>query len=183
VLALLVLSLAPCDVRLALRPGRASSRFDASDFTWPLRLIQVFVAQVYIFSAYSKVVVSGWHWLSSVNIRNFLLILNEQDQIAVFHRFGMWLAGQPALCLAIGIATLALEVGFVGVLFSHRWRRVLLITAVGFHAGVLFAMNIFFSNVALLPIYVDWQRLAARFRKNRRPTPPPSVQIPASARS
>jgi len=104
-------------------------------------------------------VVAGWRWASPQNMRNFLLISTEPDQVAVFQWFGNWLADHAILCLLIGIGTLLLEGAFFLVLFSQRARQTLVPVAVAFHIGVLFSMNIFFPNVAQLLVFVNWNGL------------------------
>ena len=159
VLGLLVLAFSRSGECLALLPSGRRPEGPDGDFQWPVKLLQVFLAQIYFFSFYSKLVVAGWGWAAPQNMRNFLLISVEPDQVAVFHRFGYWLADHAILCLLIGIGTLLLEGAFFLVLFSQRARQTLVPVAVAFHIGVLFSMNIFFPNVAQLLVFVNWNGL------------------------
>lgn len=163
VLALLTLSFSRCDDCWTLLASRRRKTLHASgDYTWPIRLVQVFLVQVYFFSGYSKLFFAGWKWASGSNLRNWLLYFNEADQSRVFHSLGVWFAARPAICSAIGAATLALELGFVTVLFSSHARRVLVPIVALFHVGILLSMNLVFLNVPQLLVFADWDWLGSR---------------------
>ncbi len=166
VLALLTLAFSPCGDRWALKfahsRGQAAER---GDYTWPLRLIQLFVAQIYFFSGFAKISHSGWRWASASNLRSWLLYFSEEDQVRVFHTLGRWLAERPLLCQVIGVGTLILELGFITVLFSKTARRLLVPLAAVFHLGILLSMNLAFLNVPQLLVFVDWDVAAAWLRR------------------
>jgi hypothetical protein len=153
--ALLALSAAPCADALALARRRGAAA-EPWEYSWPVRLVQVLLAQVYLFSAWGKLVRVGPAWASAVNIERWLHMFNQRDQLVVFHTLGPWIAARPGLCLLIGVTTLALELCFVSVLFWRRARRVLVPLAALWHLGIAFAMNIAFLNVPLLLAFVDW---------------------------
>jgi hypothetical protein len=161
VLGLLTLSLSPCAD--ALRIGRRTTPSPAGgpDHGWPLRLTQLFVCQAYLFSGVAKLRSAGLGWASSENMRAWLLLANQDDQLAVFRSPGLWLADHPALCLAMGILGLAMDLGFIVVLFWKRSRRVLLPAAVLFHAAILVTQNYAFLSAPLLLLFVDWSRATA----------------------
>lgn len=156
VLGLLVLSVAPCDD--ALRWRRGPRPVPSADHGWPLRLLRLFVCEVYLFSAIGKLVEAGPAWASAANMRGWLLSANQNDELVVFGQLGPWIAEQPLLCLALGVGTLAFELAFPLALFSRRARRVLLIGALAFHAAIVLALNYAFLTVPLLLIFVDWDR-------------------------
>lgn len=161
VLALLTLSCSRCGDRLSpFQRGGASP--GSSDHGWPLRLIQLFLCQVYLFAGYSKLFRVGFGWISAENLRAWLLVFSQQDQVAVFTRLGPWIAERPGLLFTIALGSMVFDLAFIAVLFSRRWRLVLVPLAVAFHAGILFAMNIAFLNVPQLLIFVDWERLGRR---------------------
>lgn len=154
VLGLLTLSLSPCADALRIGGGRTSS--GGPEHGWPLRLTQLFACQPYLFSGIAKLESAGLGWASAENMRAWLLLANQDDQLAVFRAPGLWLADRPALCAAMGIAGLAMDLGFVLVLFSRRSRRVLLPAALLFHAAILVTQNYAFLSAPLLLIFVDW---------------------------
>lgn len=159
VLALLVLSLAPCADALALR-RRGRPMREPWEYGWALRLVQLLVATPYLFSGWSKLLHAGWRWASAANMRAWLLLSNQDDQLAVFQSAGLWLADHPALCLAFGVLGLAFDLAFVAAVFSHRARRVLVPLAVAFHAAILVTQNYAFLSAPLLLVYVSWSARA-----------------------
>jgi hypothetical protein len=160
VLGLVVLAASPCDAVLALRPSPAAA--EPWEYGWPLRLLQLFVAQPYLFSGWAKLVNAGPAWASAANMRAWLLLSNQDDQLAVFTAPGLWIADRPALCLAMGVAALAFDLGFVAAVFWRRARVVLVPAAVLFHLGVLFTQNYFFLSMPLLLVFVDWSAIFRR---------------------
>jgi hypothetical protein len=155
VLGLLTLSLSPCADALRIG-GRAAAGTGGPDHGWPLRLAQLFVCQPYLFSGIAKLESAGLGWASPANMRAWLLLANQDDQLAVFRSPGLWLADHPGLCLAMGIAALAMDLGFILVLFWRRSRWVLLPAAVLFHGAILVTQNYAFLSVPLLLVLVDW---------------------------
>jgi vitamin K-dependent gamma-carboxylase-like protein len=161
VLALLTLSFSPCgDCWTLVSTGVRKVR-PMGQYNWPIRLIQLFLAQVYLFSGYAKLFHSGWRWASASNLSNWMLYFSQQDQVRVFHSLGAWLAYRPLLCQVIGIGTLIFEIGFIFVLFSPTARLVLVPMAVLFHIAILVSMNLVFLNVPQLLVFADWDRVAA----------------------
>jgi hypothetical protein len=151
------------------------------DDGWALRLAQLFLCQVYLFAGYAKLYRVGWSWVSSENMARWLLVFNQQDQIAVFHSLGPWLAERPALCLAVAALALLLDFGFVLVLFSRPSRAFLVPAALLAHLGILLGMNIAFLNVPQLLVFVDWEALRRRWRE-RPGQRSPSISAPILSR-
>ena len=165
VISLVVLAVSPCADVWSVGFSRKHERAqDRSNYHWPLMVIQLAIAQVYLFSGYAKLYRVGGDWISAENIRRWLLVFNQQDQIAVFDRLGPWLAQRDQLTFLIALAAIALDFGFVVALFSRRWRGWLVATAVGFHAGILLSMNIAFLNVPQLLVFLDWDRMHTALR-------------------
>ena len=161
VIALLTLSFSPCGDCWSLLPSaKARLALPSGDYTWPIRLIQLFLVEIYLFSGYAKIMVVGWKWASASNVRNWMLYCNEVDQIRVFHTLGSWIVERPWACGAIGIGTLVFELGLITVLFSKTARRVLVPLVALFHLAILLSMNLVFLNVPQLLVFVDWDRVA-----------------------
>ena len=131
---------------------------------WPLRLIQLLFCQIYLFAGYSKLVTSGMAWATVDNIRNYLLILNQIFLDVPETSLGYWMAARPALCGIVAWAGLAIEFAFPAVLFFPRTRWVLLPVAFLFHVGNALLFHIFFQNMVLLLLFVDWGALLAAWR-------------------
>ena len=164
VLALTTLGFARCGDSLALFPRKAApiDRASPADYSWPLRLTQVFLCQVYLFSAFAKLERSGLGWVSAPNIQQWIRYLAKDPEFAVFRGPGLWLASHPTLCLVTAAAALLLELAFILVLFSRRARWWLIPLALAFHLGILFTMNLTFLSAPLLLIFVDWDRVCGR---------------------
>jgi hypothetical protein len=164
VIALLTLSFSPCGDCWTLLPLRRDKlAAESSDYTWPLRLLQLYLVQIYFFSGYAKVLVVGWKWASAANIRNWMLWCTQNEYLRVFHTLGTWIAGRPLVCWAVGIGALLFEFAMVTVLFSRWARRVLVPLAVVFHLAILLSMNLVLLNVPQLLVFANWDVLAARF--------------------
>jgi hypothetical protein len=151
--ALVVLSLAPCADAWSLRPARRAAA--AWEYHWPVQLVRLFVAQVYFFSGWAKLVRVGFDWASADNVRAWLHFFNQRDQLVVYNSLGPWLAERPALCLMAGAFTMGLELSFLSALVSRLARRVLPVAAASWHVAILFAMNIAFPYVPLLLVFAE----------------------------
>ena len=161
-LALLVTSAAPSGDALVIWPRPATSghswRGRSSSYGWPIRLVQLFLVQVYVFSAYGKLRVAGPGWGSAENLRNWLLMSAENQEIAVHRTAALWLSQHPGFLWIAGLGTLALEFGFLAALGRSKWRLLLVAGAIAFHAGIYFTMNITFNSWPMLLVFVDWDR-------------------------
>ncbi len=161
VIALLTLSFSPCgDCWTLMRARPDKPQTQSSDYTWPMRLLQLYLVQIYFFSAYAKVSVVGLQWASGPNIRSWMLWCTQEEQIRVFHTLGSWIADHPVACWTVGIGTLVFEFGLITALFS-RWARWVLVPLVAFfHLGILLSMNLVFLNVPQLLVFANWDVLA-----------------------
>ena len=166
VLGLLTLSLSPCADALRVGRGREEAA-GGPDHGWPLRLVQLFVCQPYLFSGIAKLKAAGFAWASPDNIRAWLLLANQDKELAVFRGPGLWLADRPVLCLAMGIAALAMDLGFIVALFSKPSRKLILPAAVLFHAAILVTQNYAFLSAPLLLVFVDWARVSRSTKPSR----------------
>lgn len=180
VLSLVVLAVAPCADVWSVTARHQSQRDEPWEYNWPLLLIQLFVAQVYLFSGWSKLFRVGWSWVSAENLRHWLLLFNQEDQIAVFRGLGTWLAGHPALCLLIAIGSLTLDLTFIVVLVWKRARKIYVPLAAAFHVGIFFSMNIAFLNLPQLLVFVDWEWLARRLWNRPGGRGPDSSPLPSA---
>jgi hypothetical protein len=178
VLALLTLAFSPSGDCWTLLPGGKHKPALSGDYTWPVRLIQVFLVQIYLFAGYAKILLVGWGWASASNVKAWMLYCIEEDQMRVFHSFGEWIADRPIMCLGVGVATLTFELGFVTVLFSKVARRVLVPLAAVFHLAILLSMNLTFLNVPQLLVFADWDVLTAWIKTRlARPTREPTRMV------
>ena len=154
--ALIALSLSPCADAWSVRPARAAAA--AWEYRWPVQLIRLLVAQIYLFSGWAKLVRVGFDWAAADNVRAWLHFFNQRDQLVVYNTIGPWLAERPALCLLAGASTMALELTFVSAVVSRTARRVLPVAAAAWHVAILFAMNIAFPYVPLLLVFAEFRQ-------------------------
>jgi hypothetical protein len=168
VLALFTLSLSPCGD--ALRLGKFLSTDTSSIYCWPLRLIQLYLAQTYVFSGYAKLYRVGWRWLEPENLRSWFLLFSQQDQVrrlgTAFNTVGPWIADHWLLCLVAGWYGVLINLCFISTVFSRRARWVLVPDAAFFHVVVLLSLNIFWLNTPQLLVFVNWQWLSDRLHRN-----------------
>lgn len=163
VIALVILAVAPCAETWSLWPVTArAARTWSGDYRWPLVAIQLVIAQIYLFSGYAKMARVGPEWISSENMRRWLQVFNQQDQVAVFQGPGAWLAQSDAATLAIAIAAIVLDFGFIAVLFWRSKPRAWLVVPVAFHLGILICMNIAFLNAPQLLVFLNWDGIRRR---------------------
>ncbi len=165
--ALLVLGAARSGDRLAIVPRARPDPAPNGDYRWPLVLVQLFLLQVYFIAGYAKVYRAGFGWVDGANLRRWLLVFGEFDQVSTVSWLTMWVADQPLLCWIIGVSSLLLDLGLIVVLIWPRLRGWLIALALSFHAGIAVLMGIAFLNIPQLLIFADWDRLARRWALRR----------------
>jgi len=181
VLALVVLAFAPCADAWNVRLPRAPSA-DATPlwrYHWPLCAIQLFLAQVYLFAGYAKLYLVGPSWISAAAIRNLVLASDQIASGVPVHPLGLWIASSTALSVAVAIATMGMDLGFIVAVFWKRSRLVLVPLALAFHLGILLATTIYYLNWPLLLVFVDWDWVRQRLARAR--TQPPAGPAAAPA--
>jgi hypothetical protein len=130
---------------------------------WPLRLIQIFFAQIYFFAGYSKIFTSGFAWIDASNIRRYLLLLSQYLGFDRGHP-AYAITAIPILCAAIAWTGVLFDLAFPIVIFKPVTRWVMLPLALIFHIGNAVLFHVVFQEAALLLIFVNWQPLAERVR-------------------
>lgn len=162
VTALVALSASRCGDAWSVDRLRPGTREDAAswEYAWPVRLLQLFLCEAYLLSAFAKLFESGPEWASPANMRAWLLLATQDDQLAAFRSLGPWIADRPLLCLLMGALALGLDLAFVAALVSRRARRWLVPAAVLFHLGIVFTLNYVFLYLPLLLVFVDWEAVS-----------------------
>jgi hypothetical protein len=166
VLALLTLSASRCGD--ALRIGVPRTTESSPDYCWPLRLMQIYLAQTYLFSGYAKLYRVGLAWLDPENLRHWFLLFSQQDQLIrtgpLFGMAGLWVAEHWVLCLAAAIYGVVVNLLFMSAVVSNRARWFFVPDALFFHVLVFFTLSIFWINTPQLLVFVNWQWVADRMR-------------------
>jgi hypothetical protein len=120
--------------------------------------VQVLLCQIYFFAGYAKLVTSGLAWPAAENVRRYLLLLNQGLSNAPAGSLGYAVADVPWALTLLGWGGLLFELAFPLVLFSRAARLVLLPLALLFHVANGLLFRIFFQNVFLLLLFVEWDR-------------------------
>lgn len=128
---------------------------------WPVALVQLLFSFNYLFATLAKLHHSGLTWFSGETIRGYALLQWSYTAPPL----ALWLADQPALCWAIGLGTLGLELAFPLAVVSQAAASVLAPLAFLFHVGIVPTLDIFFPSLPLLLLYLDWDRLDAWLRR------------------
>lgn len=173
ILALVLLAFAPCADAWSARRPRAAPERAAWEYRWPLVLIQLFLAQVYVFAGYAKLRSGGLAWMEPDNLRRWFLVFTQYESVAVFTAAGRFMAAHPRLCGLLAVATVGGELLFLLVLVSRYARRVLVPLAALSHVGILVSMNIAFLNAPQLLVFVNWEWLRGVARRFRGASPAP----------
>jgi HTTM domain len=167
-LGLLIVALGPCGGRFALFPRPVHPPPDPSPaYRWPLVLVQVLFCQIYFFAGYAKLFTSGLAWATPDNIRGHLLILNQILYPDPASSPGYAVARSAVACAVIALGGLAFELVFPVILFSRAARWILVPVAAAFHVANSLIFRIFFQNVTLLLLFVDWSSLLGRPKAGR----------------
>jgi hypothetical protein len=133
------------------------------EFGWPLTLIRVLFAFNYLGAGLAKLRYTGITWFTGENLRRWVV---ENAAYSAVPLAG-WVAASPALCWALALATLGLEMSFPAAAFSRRAARILVPLAALFHVGISATLGIFFPSLPLLLLYLDWDGVGRR-RESRR---------------
>lgn len=173
-IALCVMAVSRCGDRVSLdariAAGRGKGREQglfSSEYTWPIRMVWVLLAAMYLAAGIAKLRNSGLGWITS----EFL----AQAMVHSYHKgdpatdWGLYLAQSPLLCRGFAMSTLVIELGFWVALFSKRARLLLLPAAYGMHVGIFLIMGPGFLNLVVCYLFwVPWEDLS---RWLRRPGP------------
>jgi len=183
--ALLILAVSPSADALALWPRPASSSRRSGRYGWALRLVQLLVCEIYLFSAIGKLERTGLAWGSADHMRMWLLWFNQDSQSVVFGTLGPWMAQYAWLCALVGAGTVAMEWLMPLALVWRPSRLVLVPVALAFHVGVLLAMNIHVPEAWLILVFLDWAAISRRLRRRFAPrlpgSPGATPQMPGAA--
>jgi hypothetical protein len=134
------------------------------------------LAACYVGAASSKLGGSGATWADATTLRAVALAHAHVDDPGL----ATWLAGSPGASTFFAWATVAIQLGAIGLVLGGRPRELALVGIVGFHVGVaVFARIGYWSPVILLVAYaLPWPRWIAALRAR---DPDPEWTIPPRA--
>jgi hypothetical protein len=157
----------------------------SGEYTWPIRMVWVMMALVFLAAGLSKVRYGGVAWVTSANLSIVLeraaYHVSDADPLS---RAGLWLAAHPWLSRAVAALTLVIELGFVAALVSPFARAVLVPAAVGMLIGIRVLMGPTFGGFLLATVFwVPWDAAGARAAAWRRPRSRRHAGHPAQSES
>ena len=142
---------------VAFADAPAAGAPPSSEFRWPVALTRLVFAFSYLSPLLAKLRFAGPLWFTADNIRAWVMV-NEPLTRAPL---GPTLASSEALCWAVALGTLALELLFPLAVFSRPAARVLVPLAAAFHVGTALVLGYFFPSLPLLLLFVDWDVIRA----------------------
>lgn len=124
---------------------------------WPVRTTLVVVAGAYFLTGFQKVVAGGPAWVLSDNLRNVMYAAALSDR-APTDRVALYVADRPWLAHVVALATLAIELGFVAILFRPRVRPWFVAASLALHTGVYLThgLDYWMWVVTTAVVLVDW---------------------------
>lgn len=160
-------------VLAASRPGDALS-VDArrrrqvveasSEYTWPLRMIQILMVMMFVGAGVNKLRASGLAWIDAEPMR-YLLVRHHFTHVPPTD-LGLWIAEIPSLCFLLAASTVVLELGAPLALFSRRARRFWVPGLLCMQLGIWLTLGLkFFTCMACYAAWVNWETLAPRLRR------------------
>lgn len=144
--------------------------------SWPIRAMQLYCASFYLWSAIAKLRISGWTWVEDGGRVQELLLkrslmwgLTDAGEPAA-NLIGYAIAQSPTLCFALGLSTLAFELGFPVLLFIRRdgVRFLLLAGVTLFHVATLVVAYVgFVLQPIVFLIFFDLEKVRRWFVTRR----------------
>jgi hypothetical protein len=128
-------------------------------YAWGRYAVWVAVVLFYVAAGMSKLRIGGWMWWDGRNIQAILFSGAFRGFPGDFPIMSMdWIP--MAAFSAMGLLTLATELGMVLVLVSARARTILPLMALGMHVGIRAVQKIRFYDLMVLQlIFYDWTRI------------------------
>jgi predicted DCC family thiol-disulfide oxidoreductase YuxK len=144
----------------AKTPGAADPR-PSGEYTWPVHLIWVISAMVYVEAGASKLRHSGISWITTETMRNFLLQsfyhVSDSEPLT---SWGLFFVRSHWLSSTLAGFSLFFEVAIFIALFSRRSRWILVPGVVGMQTGIAMFMGPNFYQVILCQaLWIPWDRV------------------------
>lgn len=155
---------------LAFAEAPSADAPPSPEYRWPVALTRLVFAFGYLSPLLAKLRFAGPAWFTADNMRAWIMV-NEPLTRAPL---GPTIASSDALCWAVALGTLGLELLFPLAVFSRRAARVLVPLAAAFHVGTALVLGYLFPGLPLLLLFVDWDLM-------RRPRPVAAIAVEAGA--
>jgi hypothetical protein len=151
-------------IRKAKAGARPAPPVASGEYAWPVRMIWVVIALIYFAAGVSKVRHSGFDWINSGTMSNYLI--SQRYHISVADPFVSWgpaIARGMILPRLLAATGMLLELAMPIALFSRRSRYVLIpgIAIMQFSIAALLGPN-FYQIILCQFIWVPWDRVVAQ---------------------
>ena len=134
----------------------------SGEYRWPVRMVWLTMALVFLAAGMAKVIQGGTRW-----------VFSEHMEISLVQRFydpnppdvglGLWIAQRPWAARTMAAASLLAELTFPLALFSRRARRVLPAALLLMQLGIGVVMNVWFWPFVFCYLFwVPWDRILGR---------------------
>lgn len=129
---------------------------------WPLLLIQVLFALVYMDAGLSKMEEAGLDWVNGYTLQYYL----ARDAMRWGSDLGLWLSQHHTLVEIMSWGAVSFELTFFLVLI-FPWLAILYIPiGISIHTGIYITMNApFFTYIAIYSVFVPWSYVFRRSYK------------------
>lgn len=167
---LLVLAFSPCGDAFSIDSLRAKtgSRLPGAFYGYPILLMRILLAWSYFSSALIKMRGAGLSYFSPDTLPNLAIVHSLDNLHDTQFRWAFWLPHVSKYTPILLALVVLWEFLFPLAIFFRRARLAILLLGVFFHLGTLLFMNIFFPyHLAMYLVFVDWGRLATKFRTLR----------------
>lgn len=148
-------------LRLRRKPS-CSVATECGEYTWPIRIVWVIMATVFVEAGMAKLRNGGLAWITSDNLSLMLIKANYRAYTGIppLTSFGLYLAQSRWLCEAAAALTVGLEIGYPLALVSRR-LRILWVPATFLVVVGMFVMIVpaFVELIGLHVFWVPWGRI------------------------
>jgi hypothetical protein len=123
----------------------------ATQAAWPLQLIRICIAMVYLMAGLEKLFIAGIDWIYPDSFRSYLYL--HQAPI------GIWVAESDFLCALMPLLAMLFQLGFIAILFVPRLKTLILLSGVAFHTGTYLLLEVGWYINAWILVYfffIDW---------------------------
>ena len=164
-IVLCLLALSRCGDAVSVDSLGKPKAVTSGEYRWPIRMVWVLMAMVYLAAGVTKWRVSGLHWAFSDNMVYTLRAHEVNNSNPLLH-VGPWIADHRWLSRSMAASTLVLETGFILACFS-KWARCIFVPGMFFgHVFIALVMGVVFWQFMFTYIFwLPWERILRRMRQ------------------
>jgi len=152
------------DAKLLRRGGSSEPH---GEYRWPIRMIWLSFAIIFLSSGLSKLMTSGLEWIGSENMS--IILLKQQyptSDPGPIVDWGIWVAGSPWLYMPLAAITLFLELGYPLALFNKYFRWIFVPGMFMAQVGIRILMGPAFYPFLIANLFwIPWHRLLPQLQK------------------